>query len=245
MPSSSHAVTATAVPIPVYLPALDVLLPYQTDAPVDHPPLATIGLIVANVIVFVLVMTGTLDYESLALQYGKLVPIQWVTSNFLHAGILHLLGNMIFLWVFGLVVEGKVGALPFLLLYFGIGLAECAVEQLLMLGAEEGCSLGASSILFGLLGIAMIWAPKNHVDVWYWFFIWVGTFTVTTEAAAYIFLGFEVFYQIVSMVGGIHLTSMLLHLMGAAIGVPLGVFMLKKGYVDCEGWDWFSMRNKV
>lgn len=222
-----------------------MLLPYRTDAPVYHAPLATIGLIVANGIVFALCLTGDLDYESLALQYGTLNPIQWVTSNFVHGGFMHLIGNMIFLWVFGLVVEGKVGALRFLLIYFGIGLAQCAIEQVLMLGMEEGLSYGASAILFGLLGIAMIWAPKNHVDVLYWYFINAGTFSVTIQTTAYVYLGLEIFYQLVAMSSGIHVTSMLLHLMGAAIGVPLGIFLLKRGYVDCEGWDWFSMRSRA
>jgi membrane associated rhomboid family serine protease len=222
-----------------------VLLPYRTDAPVYHMPVATIGLIVANTVVFYLLSSGAIGYESLVLEYGKLDPLEWITSNFVHAGILHLLGNMIFLWVFGLVVEGKVGPLPFLLIYLGIGAAQCAIEQVLMLGQEEGYSLGASAIDFGLLGIAMIWAPKNHVDIWYWFYIATGTFTITIETAAYIFLGFEIFDQILGMASGFFLTSMLLHLMGAAIGIPLGIFLLKKGYVDCEGWDWFSMQGRV
>jgi len=221
-----------------------MLVPYRTDAPVYYAPLATIGLIVANVIVFALCQTGDLDGESLALQYGTLNPIQWVTSNFVHGGFLHLLGNMIFLWVFGLIVEGKVGPLRFLLIYLGIGLVECATEQAVMLGMEEGLSYGASAIVFGLLGIAMIWAPKNHVDVFYWYY-WMGTFTLTIQTTAYVFLGLEVFYQLLSSSAGIHVTSMLLHLMGAAVGVPLGIFLLKRGYVDCEGWDWFSMRSRT
>ena len=53
------------------------------------------------------------------------------------------------------------------------------------------------------------------------------------------------FKQLLAMANGVHLTSMLLHLMGAAVGIPLGIYLLKKGYVDCEGWDWFSMRGRA
>ena len=44
-------------------------------------------------------------------------PLQWLTNIFLHAGFFHLVGNMIFLWTFGFVVEGKLGWLPFTALY--------------------------------------------------------------------------------------------------------------------------------
>ncbi len=57
------------------------------------------------------------------LTHGEgLHPVQWVTNNFLHGRIFHLVGNMIFLWGFGLVVEGKLGWWRFLLVYMGIGI---------------------------------------------------------------------------------------------------------------------------
>jgi membrane associated rhomboid family serine protease len=66
---------------------------------------------------------------TLLLQYGAgLKPWQWMTSIFMHAGIGHLLGNMIFLWAFGLIVEGKIGWLPFTLLYLAIGCGQSALE---------------------------------------------------------------------------------------------------------------------
>ena len=52
---------------------------------------------------------------------GRLHPIQWVTHNFLHYDVLHLAGNMLFLWSFGIVVEGKLGAFKFLMTYLAIG----------------------------------------------------------------------------------------------------------------------------
>ena len=83
---------------------------------------------------------------------------------------------MIFLIPFGLLVEGKIGWWKFLLLYFGIGMSECAIEQPLMLGfsltpeqieyleyagrsAIPG-SVGASSAIFGLVVVTMLWHPR-------------------------------------------------------------------------------------
>src|SRR5690606_34534428 len=103
--------------------------------------------------------------ESMLLQYGQgLKPWQWITSNFMHDGVLHLLGNMFILWGFGLVVEGKVGWLRFLAIYLGIGFVQCACEQTMMLMAEGGASLGASAIAYGLIAIGLVWAPRNNMN---------------------------------------------------------------------------------
>ena len=85
-------------------------LPYNTDAPIYHFPLVTITMIVINVAAFVL----TVMYPEAAIAYcldhgNGLHPIQWITSSFMHAGIIHLVGNMLALWTFGLIVEGKIG----------------------------------------------------------------------------------------------------------------------------------------
>ena len=255
-----------------------MLIPLSTDAPIYHFPFATIGLIVTNVVCFGLTAGG--DVESAeswipySLQYGNgLHPIQWVTSNFLHAGLMHLIGNMIFLWGFGLVVEGKLGWWRFLLVYLAIGVVQCAVEQTIMLGHDplddhkdrieellevdiddlppeereemrkefagsSPGSLGASSIIYGLLAIALVWAPKNEMTV-ILFILYRGImFEITIMAYAIWYIGWE----IVSMLFmGLEMSTELLHLMGAAVGFGVGVLLLKRGWVDCEGWDLFAV----
>ena len=89
-----------------------VLIPYQTDAPVYHWPIATVGTIVVNVLICFYVLTRpeeTADaiYAVGMLRYGWWLPWQWVTSNYLH-DVMQLFGTMVFLWSFGLIVEGKV-----------------------------------------------------------------------------------------------------------------------------------------
>src|SRR6266566_4216395 len=106
--SSGHSLT--------YCPP--VLIPYNTDAPIYHFPFVTVGLIVVNAAV--LVACAKADdqvVEGWMLQFGQgLHPLQWISNNFMHAGVMHLIGNMFFLWGFGLVVEGKLGWWRFLLL---------------------------------------------------------------------------------------------------------------------------------
>lgn len=177
----------------------------------------------------------TYPWYTFVLEYGQgLKPWQWLTSIFMHADFFHLLFNMVFLWAFGLVVEGKVGPAVFLLLYLGIGISQSAMEQMLMLFAFDGASLGASAAVFGLLGIAMVWAPKNDFDVFWIFGFQLGTIEMPIMVFGLIKFALEVLSVVV---GRFAVSGSMLHLMGFGLGVAAGFVWLKRGWVDCEGWD--------
>lgn len=221
--------------------------PINTDAPIYHWPRATLGLIVGQIVLFVLVVEGAFGptrdvFQQYALVYGDgLHPVQWVTSNFLHGSLGHLLGNCFFLWGLGLVVEGKLGWLRFLVVFFGIGIVECAIEQACLQGIE-GMSFGSSSILFGLLAMALLWAPKNEITFGYLSAIpmlfGAGTFDMPIQWFAILAFAQEV---LMAWLHGFQPQSELLHLAGAMIGAGVGWTMLKRGTVDCEGWDLLSL----
>lgn len=176
--------------------------------------------------------------RELLLGHGQFKPWQWITSVFLHANWFHLIGNMLVLWVFGMVVEGKIGWRAFLLLYLSIAATAGAIEQTLMF-FSQGAALGASGVIFGLLAIAMVWAPENRVDC----ILILGrvfTLQVTIRTFAYIMVGWEL---LTASLDGFAMSSAVLHLLGAGVGLPIGIVMLRKGWVDCEGWDWFSRRD--
>ncbi len=218
-----------------------IFFPYSTDAPVYYFPWGTIGLIVVNVLAFAAMLAaGPEACEPWALHYGDgLHPLQWVTSNFMHGDILHLAGNVIFLWSFALVVEGKLGPLWFVPLYLGLGIAECAIEQVATLNFTEGSSIGASSIVCGLTAIAMVWAPKNDLNC----YLFAGFRSFTFDVPI---LGFAAFYMFgqelaFAALNGFAISTPVLHLFGAAVGLVAGVVMLKAGWVDCENWDLFAL----
>lgn len=217
-----------------------MLIPYRTDAPVYHLPIATVGIIVVNLLIQG--WSSATAYEHavpLALEFGRFAPLQWLTNVFLHAGWGHVVGNMVFLWVFGLVVEGKVGWWRFLALYGVIALATRCLEQLAMLGGR-GYALGASGVITGLIAIAMVWAPENRVDC---LLLFVGFRSVEwpIKGFALLFLALQVFYAATRRFG---MSSEMLHLTGALCGLPLGILFLRQGWVDCEGWDWFSRAQR-
>jgi membrane associated rhomboid family serine protease len=221
-----------------------MLIPYSTDAPVYHWPWATAGLIIANVVIFAGVMGGAIPaWDNWLLWYGDgLRPLQWIMSIFMHGGPMHLIGNMLFLWVFGLVVEGKLGWSRFLACYLVIGIGECFVEQAVMLGynGDPSGSLGASAAIFGLIAMAAVWAPKNDIRC-LWGFSWfysAGDLDIPILGFAALYGGLELLFLVLS--GG-SVGSSWFHLGGMAIGFPLAVVLLKSSAVDCEGWDLFTV----
>ena len=202
------------------------------------------GIIITNVFVFFLttvrLYTGSIEmetFETLCLQFYTINPLQWLTAAFMHADLFHLIGNMFFLWVFGLVIEGKIGAVRFLGLYGIVTLIDNAIVQIPMfvLGSEEGFALGASGTLFGLMFITLIWAPENCIDIFYWItFIFVGTFELQVSTFCSIYVLFQIFELFMTDFG---MSSAMLHMVGGFVGLPFGFLMLNRGMVDCEDWD--------
>ncbi len=170
------------------------------------------------------------------LEYGKIRPWQWVTCMFMHADIGHLIGNMIFLWAFGLVLEGKLGWLLFSGVYLAMGVFQSFAEQVLGYFILQGASLGASGAIFSLLALVLIFAPLNSFET----VLLLGRiFFIEVPILVFggIYLAMNLFFFYAS---GASYGTEALHLIGFAVGVPVGLIMLTRGYVDCEGYDIIS-----
>jgi membrane associated rhomboid family serine protease len=224
-------------------------IPISTDAPLYYRPLATVGLIAANVSFYVAASRGQLgEPDDWLLTFGQgLHPGEWLLCNFMHGGVIHLLGNMIFLWVFGLIVEGKLGWWRFLGLYLAVCVAFGALMQLLALGyaGESPGGMGASAAIFGLVGIALIWAPSNEVNCVWPFALGLSfrlvhfEMTIGAFAGMYFLWESAQFFLFASF--GFSLATAAGHLLGGLVGLALGVLLLRRGLVDCEGWDCFHV----
>ncbi|MFK8113799.1 MAG: rhomboid family intramembrane serine protease [Rubripirellula sp.] len=259
-----------------------MFLIYGTDAPLYHYPITTSVMVFLNVFIHILVTSAGIDVSPWMLWFGDgLHPLQWITHNFLHIGYLHLFGNMLFLFPFGLVVEGKIGWARMLVLYLLIGGAQGFSQQAIMLSTDPGgnaaelvelfndpddpmseeekddlaaqwredmlengsASLGASAVIFGLLAVCAVWAPKNDFEV---FFRWsiihsapdggIREWSVLTVCGIFVAKEFGIFL----MLGGA-ISSQALHLNGFFVGGFIGMAVLYWGYVDCEGFDLISM----
>ncbi len=217
-------------------------VPINTDAPVYHFPWATISLIAANTLVYLATALGFVVADPYLLMCGSgLHPLQWVTSLFIHDGFLHLAGNLFFLWVFGLVVEGKLGWRRFLPVFLGLGILESAMEQLCLQNVH-GSSLGASAAIVGLMGMALVWAPRNDIVFAYGLLFSgltpVGTVEISVLSLSLLLAALEV---VAIWWLDVNASAAVLHLLGGMLGLGLGVTLLKQGVVDCEGWDLLSV----
>jgi len=168
-------------------------------------PVVTVALIVVNLAVFVLYQLPHLD-RSIA-DYGFLPcrvdntcpglgsswPVTALTSMFMHAGWEHVLGNMLFLWIFGNNVEDAMGRVRYLVFYVLAGLVATATQTAVTLhaastAAERIPSIGASGAIAGVLGAYFVLLPRARVLVWFLFFLF--------EVPAVIFLGLWFLFQL-------------------------------------------------
>lgn len=164
---------------------------------VDAPNLSTsrpwvnYGLIGLNVLVYLWALFTKGQggaYEMWIHEWG-FVPLAprmetFFTSMFMHAGFVHLAGNMLFLFIFGDNVEGRLGHLGYLFAYLACGLAAVLLFQVLAPGSTTPL-VGASGAIFGVEGFYWLAFPKNRVRVVVWILIIWWTWIPSR-----IFLGF-------------------------------------------------------
>jgi len=107
-------------------------------------------------------------YDLLVFRYGYRPaagsPLTLFTCLFLHAGWLHLIGNMLYLWIFGNNVENRLGPLGYLATYLAAGIAATLFFSLFA-GGSQVPMLGASGAISGVLGCYLVWFPNNQVKV--------------------------------------------------------------------------------
>jgi membrane associated rhomboid family serine protease len=159
------------------------VIPIRDNAPTRSFPVVTVGLIAANVAVYVLVQHGGLSVRQGPVDEYAFHPCEvedscpvvgqgWVvtafTSMFLHADLLHLGGNMLFLWIFGNNVEDAFGRVRYLVFYILGGLAATALQTLITLRvgsdlAAEIPNLGASGAISAVLGAYFVILPRARV----------------------------------------------------------------------------------
>ena len=174
------------------------MLPIRDNVPGRSFPFVTVALIAANVAVFVLYQLphlerSVVDYGFLPCRVDGTCPglgSSWLltafTSMFMHGGWDHLLGNMLFLWIFGNNVEDAMGRVRYLGFYVLAGLVATTTQTLVTLvasgaDAERIPSVGASGAIAGVLGAYLLLLPRARVLVWSLFFLF--------EVPAVAFLG--------------------------------------------------------
>jgi rhomboid family protein len=198
------------------------VLPLRDNVPTRSTPVVTIGLIVANALVWfwelrspgVDVHVFRDGYYPCSVQGPCLLPpgfhaLPWYegafTGMFMHASWEHILGNMLFLWIFGNNVEDALGKVRFLVWYLCAGLAAMALQTVITLAAGSARdasipNIGASGAIAGVLGAYFVLLPRARVLTVIFFGI-----ILIREIPAVWFLGVWIALQIWS--GGLSLVS--------------------------------------
>jgi membrane associated rhomboid family serine protease len=114
--------------------------------------------------------------------------ITLVSGMFLHAGFMHLAGNMLYLWVYGNNVEHRLGVLPFVFWYLATGVAATLFQTLFNLGSPIPL-VGASGAISGVLGFYLVWFPRNTVRLFVFLFpFYVGMVHVSAMLVLALYL---------------------------------------------------------
>ena len=170
------------------------------------------------------------------------IPVRWtlLTSMFLHGSWMHLLGNMLYLWIVGDDVEEVLGPVRFLLVYLACGLMG-ALAQIAANPDSEVPMLGASGAIAGIMGAYVVWFPQSQIRVLVFRFITVlpAVIVIGGWIALQIWMGAGAFHR-GGDTGGV---AYLAHVGGALTGIFVAfLFAHDARYVQArtaaaEGWS--------
>ncbi len=188
-----------------------LIIPIRDDNPTIRPPIVTVSIIAACAFVFLYQLTlPELASDRFIFRFGMTPALllddaiggknigipPWATiftSMFLHGGLMHIAGNMLFLWIFGNNVEDSLGHLRFVVFYLLTGVA-AALAQAAIDPHSTIPMVGASGAISGVLGAYLVLHPNARVTMLFWVFVFVRTF----EQPAYVVLGLWIAFQVLS-----------------------------------------------
>lgn len=226
------------------------MVPLHDNNPTRTTPYITFGLIGANIFIFLFQIMlpppaleqfirtwGVVPLALSASLQGELSNLVWITlitSQFLHGGLLHIAGNMLYLWVFGNNIEDRMGHIRFLLFYLVCGVL-AALSQWFFDQTSPIPLVGASGAIAGIMGAYILRFPKAQILTLLPIFFYITTIRIP----AYLFLGFwfvqQALYSVASLGvetggGGVaywaHAGGFVF---GALLGPALGLFDDKPG----------------
>ncbi|MFB2532700.1 rhomboid family intramembrane serine protease [Paracoccus sp. p4-l81] len=223
------------------------MFPIRDHNPSERTPYVTIGLIFLNIVIFILT-EGWSPQPGGWWEVGALYPVAvldgqnvWglVTHMFLHAGIMHLIGNMLFLWIFGDNLEDQMGHLPFLGFYLASGLAAAAAQM-----AADPTSgipmVGASGAIAGVMGGYLLFFPRARVDVLFIIVIVLKIFPIPAWIVLGVWFAIQTFSGVM-LAGGEGGVAYWAHAGGFAAGLLLALpFWLRRG----AGGFWQATRGQ-
>ena len=191
------------------------MIPLKDDAPCYTFPFVTLSIIAINILVYIYQLTLGYGGEELFIYRTAAIPYEVThfvdifpagvvrppftifTAMFVHEGILHLGGNMLYLWIFGDNIEDRLGRAGFVIFYLGTGLA-ASLTHIMLSPDSKVPMIGASGAVAGVLGAYFILYPRAKVHT----LVFLIVFVTVIKISALYFLGFWFLMQIFSSAFG-------------------------------------------
>lgn len=226
-----------------------MLIPLKVYVPTDRKPWANCGLVALIVVVSLAAFSDRdlfwnlagikvnpetklldemgLGYRATLTTENYPLPVLAITSSLLHADLLHLLGNMLFLWLFGNAVNYKFGQLGFLGLY----LVSALVGTLAHYGFENLPVVGASGAINGVMGAFLVYFPRNDVTVVWVLWLRPHISTLSSGWIILLWLAWDVLYLAIGVQTNVALWA---HVGGFATGFGIATLCALTGWVKSE-----------
>jgi len=228
------------------------MIPIRDQIRTRRVPFINYLLITLNIIVFIFEWLSGASTDSALLSQLAFTPASFLaapanpgnigslfTSMFLHAGLLHLAGNMLYLWIFGDNVEDRMGHIPYLIFYLAGGVF-AALAHAFINPASTLPTVGASGAIAAVLGAYLVFYPRSRVQT----FIPIGYFMTLKTLPASLLLAFwfilQLFNGVLSLgaaqdVGG---TAFWAHIGGFVLGVVIALIVGKGRSADRGQPQW-------
>ncbi|MBL7220442.1 MAG: rhomboid family intramembrane serine protease [Phycisphaerae bacterium] len=209
------------------------MIPIGSDYRMRCVPVVNYALIAANVLVFL--MSYDFETKSLVASVGQLLLYptnpqlyQFFTSIFLHGSLMHLAGNMIFLWVFGNAINDRFGHLGYAAFYLAGGVLAC-LGHMMFSGAPV---LGASGAISAVTGAYLVLFPLVRLRLLFVFYL-ITTFQISSMY----FLLFSFLYDAFMSLGGGGGVAYEAHLSGYIFGIGVATLLLVARILPRSSFD--------
>ena len=213
------------------------MIPIHTNVWPNRTPYANYALIAINIAVFILVALSAQDWVyPLMLTPRYWQYWQFLTYAFLHGSLLHIIGNMFFLYIFGNNVNDRMGHLGYLGFYLA-GAVFSGIGHTLLQSSSSIPTVGASGAVAAVTGAYLVLFPQTLVTVLYWFIIIFGT----VDIPALWFIGLKMILLDNYIVRISPTIAYDAHLAGYAFGIGLTLLLLATGLMSSSHFDLWAM----
>jgi membrane associated rhomboid family serine protease len=232
-----------------------MIIPFRTDCPLRRVPWMNWALIGLNVAIFFATSASSDGgiHGPLAFIDGRPVKQIWAlnpqdpalwqyfTYQFLHENWLHILGNMLFLYIFGNNINDRMGQLGYLAFYLAGGIF-AGIGHVMF---DQMPVIGASGAVAAVAGAYLILLPRSNISIFYFLIFFIGSM----EIASIWFVLFTFSQDIIGqfwpqLLGGREAVAHMAHLSGAAFGVTICLLLLALGLIPRDQFDLLALLSR-